>query len=171
MQERKQMLEGDIAGIAGKARKESAYHLRHSRTWVLRLGDGTEESHSRMQAGLDTVWRFSGEMFIDDDVDRAADAAGYGVLPSSLRSDWLTTMFAFYVVNRLVDFEQGLDDCLALWLPVEGPDGEADVQTAHWAASHFDGRAWLAANLSLGADDRGRRARLTATAASAGNPQ
>ena len=72
-----------IAGIAGKARKESAYHLRHSRLWVLRLGDGTEESHRRMQAGLDAVWRFTGEMFIDDDVDRAAADADYGVLPSS----------------------------------------------------------------------------------------
>jgi ring-1,2-phenylacetyl-CoA epoxidase subunit PaaC len=81
-----------IAGIAGKARKETAYHLRHSRLWVLRLGDGTEESRRRMQAGLDAVWRFTGEMFIDDDVDRAADRAGYGVLPSSLRSDWLATI-------------------------------------------------------------------------------
>ncbi|MDH3248259.1 MAG: phenylacetate-CoA oxygenase subunit PaaC [Acidimicrobiia bacterium] len=80
-----------IAGIAGKARKESAYHLRHSRLWVLRLGDGTEESHRRMQAGLDAVWRFTGEMFIDDEVDLAAADAGYGVLPSTLRDDWQAT--------------------------------------------------------------------------------
>jgi ring-1,2-phenylacetyl-CoA epoxidase subunit PaaC len=81
-----------IAGIAGKARKESAYHLRHSRLWVLRLGDGTDESHRRMQAGLDAIWRFTAEMFIDDDVDRAAAESGYGVLPSSLRDDWVATI-------------------------------------------------------------------------------
>lgn len=81
-----------ISGIAGKARKESAYHLRHSRLWVVRLGDGTEESHRRMQAGLDAVWRFTGEMFIDDDVDQAAAEAGFGVLPSTLHDDWYTTV-------------------------------------------------------------------------------
>ena len=81
-----------IAGIAGKARKESAYHLRHSRLWVVRLGDGTEESHRRMQAGLDAVWRFTGEMFMDDDVDAAAAEAGFGVLPSTLRNDWHATV-------------------------------------------------------------------------------
>lgn len=81
-----------IAGIAGKARKESAYHLRHSRLWLLRLGDGTDESHLRMQAGLDALWRFTGEMFLDDDVDRLATEAGYGVLPSALRDDWQTNV-------------------------------------------------------------------------------
>mgnify|MGYP001826656036 FL=1 len=81
-----------ISGIAAKARKESSYHLRHSRLWVVRLGDGTEESHRRMQAGLDDVWRFTGELFIDDDVNRAAAEAGYGVLPSSLRDDWQSTV-------------------------------------------------------------------------------
>jgi len=81
-----------IAGIAGKARKESAYHLRHSRLWVVRLGDGTDESHRRMQAGLDTVWRFTGEMFTDDDVDRLAAEAGFGVLPSTLRDGWEATV-------------------------------------------------------------------------------
>lgn len=82
-----------IAGIAGKARKESSYHLRHSRLWVVRLGDGTEESHRRMQAALDAMWRFTGEMFIDDEVDHAANEAGHGVLPSSLRSDWEAIVF------------------------------------------------------------------------------
>ncbi|MGD2061757.1 MAG: phenylacetate-CoA oxygenase subunit PaaC, partial [Acidimicrobiia bacterium] len=81
-----------IAGIAGKARKESSYHLRHSRLWVLRLGDGTEESHRRMQAALDATWRFTGEMFIDDDIDRTAADAGYGVLPSTLRDEWTATV-------------------------------------------------------------------------------
>ena len=77
-----------IAGIAEKAVKESRYHLRHSRNWVVTLGDGTDESHRRMQAGLDGIWRFTHEMFIDDDVDRAAADAGVGVLPSTLKADW-----------------------------------------------------------------------------------
>ena len=77
-----------IAGIAGKARKESSYHLRHSRSWLLRLGDGTEESHRRMQQALESVWRFTGEMFNDDDADRAAAEAGFGVLPSTLSAEW-----------------------------------------------------------------------------------
>ena len=81
-----------LAGIGAKAAKETAYHLRHSRSWVVRLGDGTDESHRRMQEGLDAIWRFTGEMFLDDDVDRAAAEAGYGVLPSTLRDAWQATV-------------------------------------------------------------------------------
>jgi len=68
------------------------------------------------------------------------------------------------------DFERGLDRCLALWLPAPGRDGEENVTRAHWVASHFEGRAWLGANLYLGHDDRVRRARLAATAHAAGLP-
>ena len=60
-----------LAGIAAKALKEDRYHLRHSSEWVLRLGDGTEESHARAQAALDELWRFTGELFESDDVDDA----------------------------------------------------------------------------------------------------
>lgn len=67
-------------------------------------------------------------------------------------------------------FERGLDDCLALWLPRESAAGERDIKTAHWVASHFDGRAWLAASLALGADDAGRLGRLSSTAQAAGLP-
>lgn len=58
-----------IAGIAAKALKEATYHLRHSESWVIRLGDGTEESHTRMQNALDELWRFTDEMFEMNDVD------------------------------------------------------------------------------------------------------
>lgn len=57
--------DGVVAGIAAKALKEARYHFRHSSTWVIRLGDGTEESHGRMQRGLDHLWRFTGELFED----------------------------------------------------------------------------------------------------------
>ncbi len=81
-----------IAGIAGKAAKECRYHLQHSITWVVRLGDGTDESHRRMQAGLDEMWRFTDELFWSDSVE--ADLADRGVapLPSSLRDAWDATI-------------------------------------------------------------------------------
>jgi ring-1,2-phenylacetyl-CoA epoxidase subunit PaaC len=78
----------DLAGIAAKGVKEAKYHVRHSAEWVLRLGDGTEESHLRSQAAVDDLWRFTGEMFAGDEVDRAAAADGVGVDPASLENDW-----------------------------------------------------------------------------------
>lgn len=73
-----------VAGIAGKAAKEAAYHVRHSAGWVVRLGDGTEESHGRMLAALDLLWPYAGEAFLDDEVDTAAAEAGLLPLPSTL---------------------------------------------------------------------------------------
>jgi ring-1,2-phenylacetyl-CoA epoxidase subunit PaaC len=52
-----------LAGIAERALREATYHLRHSTAWVIRLGDGTDESHERMQAAADAMWRFTGELF------------------------------------------------------------------------------------------------------------
>jgi ring-1,2-phenylacetyl-CoA epoxidase subunit PaaC len=73
-----------VAGIAAKAAKESAYHLKHSSGWVVRLGDGTEESHRRMVAALERLWPYAAEAFLDDDVDVAAAQAGLVPLPSTL---------------------------------------------------------------------------------------
>jgi len=74
-----------LAGIAGKAVKEVAYHVDHATQWVLRLGDGTEESHGRMQAGLDAMWPYTGELFASDDLVRRLDVA---VDPASLQDEW-----------------------------------------------------------------------------------
>ncbi|WP_238016298.1 1,2-phenylacetyl-CoA epoxidase subunit PaaC [Dactylosporangium sp. AC04546] len=52
-----------LAGIAGKARKESAYHVDHASLWVVRLGDGTDESHRRMQSAVEAVWPYTHELF------------------------------------------------------------------------------------------------------------
>ena len=77
-----------LAGVAAKAVKEVDYHVDHATQWTLRLGDGTEESHRRMQAGLETVWPFAAEMFEADGLtDRLAEA-GIGVDPASLRPAW-----------------------------------------------------------------------------------
>jgi ring-1,2-phenylacetyl-CoA epoxidase subunit PaaC len=81
-----------LAGIAAKALKEARYHLRHSSSWVIRLGDGTGESHHRMQRALDDCWRFTGEMFDLDPVDSAVIAFGVGVDVSALRPRWEATI-------------------------------------------------------------------------------
>ena len=77
-----------LAGVAAKARKESRYHLRHSTTWVVRLGDGTEESHRRMQDAVDALWRYTGEMFETDGIDRTMADRGIGVASDGLRVVW-----------------------------------------------------------------------------------
>jgi ring-1,2-phenylacetyl-CoA epoxidase subunit PaaC len=64
-----------LAAIGAKSEKESAYHLRHSSEWMIRLGDGTEESHRRTQAAVDALWPFTGEMFEPEDAMLAGVAA------------------------------------------------------------------------------------------------
>ncbi len=77
-----------FAAIAAKALKEVTYHATLASDWVVRLGDGTEESRARMIAGLDWMWRFAGELFAMDDVDATAIAAGVGVDKAVLRGAW-----------------------------------------------------------------------------------
>src|SRR6201991_392060 len=81
-----------LAAIAAKSEKESAYHLRHSSEWIVRLGDGTEESHARAQAAIDDLWAFTGEMFAVDDAERALIDAGVAIDPAALKSQWLKTV-------------------------------------------------------------------------------
>jgi ring-1,2-phenylacetyl-CoA epoxidase subunit PaaC len=78
-----------LAAIAHKAVKEVDYHVDHARMWVLRLGDGTEESHRRMQAALASEWPYAEELFDDSHVDTALVESGIAVDPSSLRDRWL----------------------------------------------------------------------------------
>ena len=77
-----------LSAIAGKGIRETTYHLRYSGGWLIRLGDGTPESHARVERSLARFWPFTNELFDDDDVDRAAAAAGIGPLPSSLADAW-----------------------------------------------------------------------------------
>ena len=77
-----------IADIAEKASKEIAYHVERSADTVVGLGDGSEESHARMQAALDYLWPYVGEMFDGDEVDAAMVAAGIAPDPASLRAEY-----------------------------------------------------------------------------------
>jgi len=81
-----------LAAIAAKSEKESAYHVRHSSEWIVRLGDGTEESHARAQAAIEELWAFTGEMFSVDDSERGLIDAGIAIDPAPLRSHWLKTI-------------------------------------------------------------------------------
>jgi ring-1,2-phenylacetyl-CoA epoxidase subunit PaaC len=78
-----------IAEIAAKAVKEVTYHLDRSREWVIRLGDGTEESHRRMQTGIDDLWTYTGELFETDDIDREIASLGAGPDLAALHGPWL----------------------------------------------------------------------------------
>lgn len=77
-----------LAAIAAKAEKEAAYHLRHAGEWVIRLGDGTEESHRRMAEALEDLWPYTGEMFEADAADQALIADGLAPDPAALRPGW-----------------------------------------------------------------------------------
>ena len=84
--------DAELAAISAKSIKESSYHLSHWADWVVRLGDGTEESHQRMQAALDQLWPYTAEMFDNDETDRAAQADGFGVDPATLQPGWQNTV-------------------------------------------------------------------------------
>lgn len=86
--------DAELAGIAAKAAKEARYHLEHAADWVVRLGDGTDESHRRAQDALDKLWPYTAEMFDADAVDDAAAAAGLGPRWAALRDAWLAEVGA-----------------------------------------------------------------------------
>jgi ring-1,2-phenylacetyl-CoA epoxidase subunit PaaC len=84
--------DAELAAIAGKALKEARYHQQHAADWVVRLGDGTEESRRRVEAALATLWPYTAELFEADAVDDAAVASGLGPACSALREPWLAEM-------------------------------------------------------------------------------
>lgn len=95
-----------LAAIAEKALKEAAYHLRWTSEWVIRLGDGTGESHDRMQRALDDLWVFRGELFAAADYETEAVKAGYGVDLSAIQAEADRKTFEILdqaTLNRPVD--------------------------------------------------------------------
>ena len=94
-------VDADIAAIAKKSAKESAYHLRHSSAWMIRLGDGTAESQSKVQESMDALLPYVGDLFYSDDISREAQNAGWGVDTSTLRSSWENTLIETLTQARL----------------------------------------------------------------------
>jgi ring-1,2-phenylacetyl-CoA epoxidase subunit PaaC len=93
--------DAELAAIAGKALKEARYHQQHSADWVVRLGDGTEESAARLQAALARAWRYTAELFQRDAVDEHAEAAGLGPARDALQGDWRADVAAVFEDARL----------------------------------------------------------------------
>jgi ring-1,2-phenylacetyl-CoA epoxidase subunit PaaC len=79
-----------LAAIAAKHLKETKYHLRHSSEWVVKLGDGTPESHARVERSLADAWRFTHELFVMDDVDAAVATDRIALDKAALRPRWET---------------------------------------------------------------------------------
>lgn len=90
-----------IAEIAAKAEREAAYHLERSSDLVIRLGDGTEESHARMQAALDDQWTYAGEFFAADAIDEAMAAAGAAAHPTAIEPLWRSRVNATLAMATL----------------------------------------------------------------------
>ena len=113
-----------LAAIAARSEKESAYHLRHSSEWMVRLGDGTEESHRRTQAAIDDLWAFTGEMFFVDEAERALIDARIAIDPAGLRPQWLKT------VSTVVG-EATLALPVSDWMQRGGRDGRHSEHLGH----------------------------------------
>ncbi len=114
-----------IAEIAAKAGKEVAYHVQRSTDWVIRLGDGTEESRARMQDAVDALWPYTGEMFAADAVDRALTDAGIGADLPALRESWQLAVSAVFA-------EATLELPNGRWMQGDGGrGGKQGVHTEH----------------------------------------
>ena len=113
--------DADLAAIAAKSLKEVRYHLRHSRDWLVRLGDGTDESHARTQAALDHLLPYTQEFWAGSPAETAAIAAGIGVDANALKSDW----------DAIVD--AALDEATLQRQPLGGyvPEGKQGIHSEH----------------------------------------
>jgi ring-1,2-phenylacetyl-CoA epoxidase subunit PaaC len=114
-----------IAAIAAKAHKEAQYHADRSSEWVIRLGDGTGESHQRMQSAIDDLWMFTGEMFASDAIERELAASGVAVDNAALEAPWR---------SRIEETlrEATLEIPQTAWMQgVRSPGGKAGRHTEH----------------------------------------
>jgi ring-1,2-phenylacetyl-CoA epoxidase subunit PaaC len=105
-----------VAEIAARAVKEIRYHLRHVSQWLVRLGDGTDESHARMQLAIDDHWQYTGELFSADDVDNAFAAEFGGPDLDAIREQWHANVAA-------VLHEATLDKPQNEWMASGGKQG------------------------------------------------
>ena len=116
-----------LAAVAAKAEKEAAYHLRHATEWIARLGDGTEESHRRMQAAIHQLWEFTGELF-------KMNAAEIGLAAANIAPDRISLRFVW---NRTIT--AALDEATLTrpndsWMAEGGRDGLHGEDLGHMLA-------------------------------------
>jgi ring-1,2-phenylacetyl-CoA epoxidase subunit PaaC len=130
-----------IAEVAAKAGKEVAYHLERSADLVIRLGDGTQESHNRMQAALNRLWPYAGEMFAGDAVDARLAQAGLLPAPEELRAPWLETLDEVLSAATLTR-------PTSTWAQSGGRQGRHSEHLGHlltsmqWLQRAYPGAAW-----------------------------
>ena len=93
--------DAELAGIAGKAVKEARYHQQHAADWMIRLGDGTDESAKRLRDALALLWPYFAEMFESDEVDAFAADTGLGPSRAALRDGWAAEMLPLLAASRV----------------------------------------------------------------------
>jgi ring-1,2-phenylacetyl-CoA epoxidase subunit PaaC len=130
-----------LAAIAAKSEKESAYHVRHSSEWMVRLGDGTDESHSRAQTAVDDLWAFTGEMFAVDASERGLIETGVAIDPATLRPQWQVTIAKVLDEATLIQPDSG-------WMQQGGREGRHSEHLGHLLSElqsmqrSFPGATW-----------------------------
>ena len=103
LQRLRESSDAELAAIAGKAIKESTYHLRRSAEWMLRLGDGTEESHERLQHAINELWGFTPELFQMDALEMELLQQGIAVDRAAIESGWYTRVSTVLADATLVE--------------------------------------------------------------------
>jgi len=116
-----------LAAIAAKSEKESAYHLRHASEWMIRLGDGTPESHRRAQDALDALWIYTGEMFEADAAEQELIERGIAIDPNRLRETWNATIDGVLAEATLTRPASG-------WMQTGGRTGRHSEHLGHLLA-------------------------------------
>jgi len=125
-----------IAAVAAKAEKETAYHWRHAAEWLIRLGDGTAESHRRAQTAIDDLWPYTGELFAN-----MPDNIGVAPDPASMRETWIATIDGLLARATLARPEDG-------WMQSGGRIGRHTEHLGHLLAEmqflqrSYPGVAW-----------------------------
>jgi len=117
----------DLAGVAEKMHKESRYHVRHSGDWMLKLGDGTEESHARLQHAVDELWRYTGELFVTDDLERRLVQRKVAIDPSAIEPRWREQ------VNEVLG-RAGIQAPETKWMQRGGRTGQHTEHLSHMLA-------------------------------------
>ena len=97
----------NFSAFAFKSLKEVKYHLKHSKSWIVRLGDGTKESNKKVQESLNSLWEFTGEFFEMDEIDNELNKKGIGVNNKSLKEDWNNIINTTLLESKLKRPEDG----------------------------------------------------------------